>query len=629
MIITGLCARNVLKYATLDLRDIPRRGLIGIRGPNESGKSSIGETICFALFGRTFSLDPRQISKIIRWGEDQCSVRLQFSVNGDDYEISRMLDDAGNHSARLLRVGQPEPLARGVPGVADALRRLLGYGYEVFIESFYLAQREITTPHRHSEAIKVMAGIAPLEQIKVEIGEEMALAGDELQIVEQDQERIDRDLNELGARPGHLERLKTEIASRQVANDILTERSADMEATVAGYRDLQSRFAAQQRRRLTTNTLRHLTLWLALASGGLWWYLTAIPNAELATSLVAWLHQQVPSWESRLPWLLGAAAAVSGILCLVFWLSYAAARQRIGGLFQEAGALAERLHNLCEDVPVMASGDAFRAAPASIVAPGPGVAERPTPEEAAALRVGMAEVAVAADEVHGLVEHELAWIREQTGEYLAAIHRLQRDLATEEERLRQVAALRKEAAVCEERMQQRRAQLRLRQIADELLGAAIHQVSQRFNRDLRDTVGRILPLFTESRYEHLQIHEDLSVRVYSLDKRAFMDFDEISSGTQRQIMLAVRLALARELAEQAGKGDQFMILDEPFAFFDHPRTRDALAMLPGFSERATQLWVIGQDFPADAAFDMQIQCSRAQNAQTREENQPVAAPIPA
>ena len=75
MIIHSVKASNVLKYASLQLEDIPERGLIAITGPNESGKSSIGETVCFALFGRTFSLDFDELTKIIRWDETHCSVQ--------------------------------------------------------------------------------------------------------------------------------------------------------------------------------------------------------------------------------------------------------------------------------------------------------------------------------------------------------------------------------------------------------------------------------------------------------------------------------------------------------------------------------------------------------------------------
>ena len=76
-----------------------------------------------------------------------------------------------------------------------------------------------------------------------------------------------------------------------------------------------------------------------------------------------------------------------------------------------------------------------------------------------------------------------------------------------------------------------------------------------------------------------------------------MDLEEISSGTQRQIMLAVRLALAQELVNSTQGGRQFIFLDEPFAFFDQERTRSALKVLPDLSNEISQVWIVAQEFP--------------------------------
>jgi exonuclease SbcC len=105
MILTSLRAENVLKYERLALDLLPPQGVVAISGYNESGKSSIGETICFALFGRTFSLDPEHIRKIIRWGETRCNVVVTFRLGSEHLRLTRLLDSDGNHSARLARVG--------------------------------------------------------------------------------------------------------------------------------------------------------------------------------------------------------------------------------------------------------------------------------------------------------------------------------------------------------------------------------------------------------------------------------------------------------------------------------------------------------------------------------------------
>ncbi|MBF0256551.1 MAG: AAA family ATPase, partial [Gammaproteobacteria bacterium] len=101
MIITSLQAENFLKYQRLELSDIPREGIIAISGPNESGKSSIGETLCFVLFGRSFSLTGAGLTKLIRWGSAHCSVTCDFEVEGSGYRLLRYLDTDGVHNAQL------------------------------------------------------------------------------------------------------------------------------------------------------------------------------------------------------------------------------------------------------------------------------------------------------------------------------------------------------------------------------------------------------------------------------------------------------------------------------------------------------------------------------------------------
>jgi DNA repair protein SbcC/Rad50 len=154
-----------------------------------------------------------------------------------------------------------------------------------------------------------------------------------------------------------------------------------------------------------------------------------------------------------------------------------------------------------------------------------------------------------------------------------------------------------------------RRRVRARTLALELLDGAIHYISQRFNTEVRNLAAESLPKLTNGRYEHLQIDTNLRVKAFSNEKRNFMDLDEISSGTQRQIMLAVRLALSQKLVNSAIHGPQMLFLDEPFAFFDERGPASALAILPKVSGDFTQIWVTSQTFPAGSRFDLTIECN--------------------
>jgi len=185
-----------------------------------------------------------------------------------------------------------------------------------------------------------------------------------------------------------------------------------------------------------------------------------------------------------------------------------------------------------------------------------------------------------------------------------------RAIGEEQQRLREAERL---AAMRDEHRDTRRARehhVRVRDIGINLLESASRERSHQFNKEVRSLAGRALPRFTEDRYQHLQIDESLSVRVFSNDKHDFMDFDEISSGTQRQIMLAVRLALSQELILSTVGGAQFVFLDEPFAFFDEQRMLKTLHALPELSDELAQIWIITQQLPEAARVDAHIRCSR-------------------
>jgi len=627
MIIRSLSASNVLKYGRLELAALPENGLIGISGPNESGKSSIGEAVCFALFGRTFSLGESDVAKIIRWGESQCSAELRFEVaDGKQYEIARFLDNEGNHSARLTIAGEQEPIVRGAQGVGDALFRLLGFEFDEFIESFYLAQREITTPHPHSHAIKVMAGIAPLEIAAAEFEQEVEVQEEEIESLEYDINGVQQELGELGIDP---DRLTTLEQDRDAERKRVIEQNLKiigLEEAAAAYQDNEPALSSARRSRVTASLLRLLSFLAALAAGAAWLYLSKTPEAEMPSQLMGFLSAYAPNWGTKLPWLL-YASAIAGVLFLLFWARRASLDARIAALQQHGGELAERLAELRSALPASADpagGTGNEPPPAEVEAEETAVATpldekvarnaaRPSDEEFAALHSRIVDATASSAEVRSLVAREVGWVRDRLERRQEALVHLEEAIERELERLRKAGNLEQERTGYQEQIEKRRQQIQVRGLAGELLEGGMRQISQRFNRNLRGLVGRTLPLFTENRYEHLQIGDDLNVRVFSSEKRDFMDLDEISSGTQRQIMLAVRLALAQELVDRTVKGPQFMVLDEPFAFFDQERTRSALAVLPKLSDQFSQVWVIAQDFPPGVEFAKTVTCDRDSN----------------
>jgi len=625
MIINKIRAQNVLKYAELSI-DLAEKGLIAISGQNESGKSSIGETVCFALFGRTFSIAPAEIHKVVRWGENHCSVTLEFSVEERHYVLSRFLDRDGNHSAKLALADNPEePVARGVKGVADVLFGVLGFEYEEFVESFYLAQREITTPHPHSQAVKIMAGVAPLEKVIRTLNQEIAERQELVGEINAEWESIDQDVKGLGIKEGLMVRLEdnrhqTAVQLEKV-NTLIEQINTGVDICARNTNEVHSAQGAKGRAAF----LRFVVLLLALALTALWALLTYgsdLPEAAMAREQLA---QHVPQWDdSRIVWIAYLAAAL-GVVFLLLWIRIRGLKRRIVRLRDESKQLAVVLgearaidieDSVDEQEPDARGHDDEDESDEEDETESLEIEHAPVRPDWAeyeslrnTLEQGDATVRMASD----YSERELAWLGYVAGRFSSQIADLDESIEEEQSRLREAFSLTDVLNTLTDKREDVEQRISDRRIGLELLKGAVAHLSNNFNRDVKELVGHLLPLFTDGRYEHLQIDEGLKVRVFSNDKRDFMDLEEVSSGTQRQIMLALRLALSKKLLSRTVKGKQFAFLDEPFAFFDQERTRRALHALADLGDDISQVWIVAQDFPDNCGvqFDTAINCDRA------------------
>jgi exonuclease SbcC len=629
MIINSLKANNVLKYSDLNLEGIPQRGLIAVSGPNESGKSTLGETVCFALFGRTFSLDVADLVKVIRWGETHCSAQLEFTPkDGKRYCLDRFLDDAGNHSARISLVapeGGEEPVARGVEQVADKVCELIGYEFEEFVESFYLAQREITTPHPHSFAVKTMAGLVTLEYVDEACRVDKADTLNEVEQRKAEQISVQNQIDEIAIDHALMPSLQGEHddTSRHMEESIaLIEQ---LESTSVTYQDALPRREADLSAAGRAGFLAFVSLLLGLTAGGAWYLLAKLPEHDYAQQLSGILGDNLTMWQaSMIPWLLYGAGGFA-LLFLIFMIRRVAKKGSIKVYDEAASGLAKALNDLeslsnvvirneLEEVSDSAKLDEDRQ---SIEDEG-GEQTEEAPAEPAIVDHGARERlsqrvidwAVSITEVREGVALEENQLRQGVETDRRRLGQLDSVIDQEQQRLNKVERLQLIKGDLQQKVDDKQHHMEVCALADQLIQGATREVSHKFNHKLRGLVSKTLPLFTENRYEHLQIDDDLSVRVFSCEKHDFMDLDEISSGTQRQIMLAVRLALSQELINRAIKGAQFLFLDEPFAFFDEKRTRSSLTVLPTLSEELNQIWIVAQDFADDLKFDMHVHCDR-------------------
>jgi exonuclease SbcC len=132
-----------------DLPDLefPESGRIGIFGLNESGKSTLMESVEYGLFGLNRGAGPgEEREDIITWGKEKANIKLEFSSGEGRYEIDRAIGP-NTHVCQLT------PIVAGVRDTQNALRsinaihsrveEILGMDRESFTKLVYVRQNDL------------------------------------------------------------------------------------------------------------------------------------------------------------------------------------------------------------------------------------------------------------------------------------------------------------------------------------------------------------------------------------------------------------------------------------------------------------------------------------------------------
>ncbi|MEM0343197.1 MAG: SMC family ATPase [Thermoplasmata archaeon] len=134
-------------------------GLIGILGNNGAGKTTIIESIAWALFGNVEEVVRTSREGVRRVGAapgEHCSAVLEFEMGGTEYRIVREMSGKTLAMRAELRTGNTI-IADGDREVRRAVEKLLGMDHKSFFTSIFARQKELNA----------LQNVAPGERKKV------------------------------------------------------------------------------------------------------------------------------------------------------------------------------------------------------------------------------------------------------------------------------------------------------------------------------------------------------------------------------------------------------------------------------------------------------------------------------
>ncbi|MEG3638715.1 AAA family ATPase [Magnetococcus sp. PR-3] len=222
-----------------------------------------------------------------------------------------------------------------------------------------------------------------------------------------------------------------------------------------------------------------------------------------------------------------------------------------------------------------------------------------TPEAAETkevLRQHMDEVADKLALDRQVLDHRLEKAQTERESLTARLDQLEQAIDEENERRERDEVLREALQSCHTIHRTQRHGVRVREVSLGLLQGAQKACNSRFQQELKRCMSTLAPRFTGQHYRYLELDKEMNLRTRTGGRDALVPISDLSTGAQRQLQLVLRLTLAKAITAHSVSGNQCMLLDEPFAFFDKTRTEEAMQALCQLSAPLSQLWVATQSF---------------------------------
>ncbi|MCA9900367.1 MAG: SMC family ATPase [Ardenticatenaceae bacterium] len=256
MIPTKLQISNFLSYRETAVLSFTGLHLACISGANGAGKSSILDSITWALFGQSRSRsDDDLVNRLSVLDDKGAEVSLEFELEGTLYKVTRS-KRKGKTTQLDLQIGGEngwKTLTEGkLRDTQAAIESLLRMNYDTFINASFLLQGkadEFTTktPNRRKEILADLLGVSVWEQYRELAASRRKEEEGKLDFLDHQIKEIDLELEQEAAR-------QTAVAEAQSSLETITERLNDKEKLL------------QQLRRVETAVKQHKQLVQTLAT---------------------------------------------------------------------------------------------------------------------------------------------------------------------------------------------------------------------------------------------------------------------------------------------------------------------------------------------------------------------------
>lgn len=137
------------------------------------------------------------------------------------------------------------------------------------------------------------------------------------------------------------------------------------------------------------------------------------------------------------------------------------------------------------------------------------------------------------------------------------------------------------------------------ELAQEVLEEAFRELRKNYSGALETRTTEIFAHITEQKYSSVNVSKNFELGVTAAEVFGLKDSQYLSAGTEDQLYLALRLALAELMTEQTGVLP--LLMDDPLAQYDDNRMAQTVEFLSDYAKERQLILFTCHTAVADAA----------------------------
>lgn len=267
MIPIKLLLHNFTSYGSaMEPLDLTKFHIACLTGENGAGKSSILDSITYAVWGQARAKSP---DELVRLGTNEMSVDFEFELDGHCYKIKRGRNIKRNTTTLELFLTKPNHANITEGTIKDTqikIDQILKMSYETFINSAYLKQGHadeftLKGPTDRKRILAEILGLGYYDELESRAKEKVKEYLLETKNLEMQISEIETELLESDVRKTQLDNAKEKV---KVAENAIAEKEKQLKTENQRYQELNLAFTMYQKLKENLNRIRNEYQKLAL-----------------------------------------------------------------------------------------------------------------------------------------------------------------------------------------------------------------------------------------------------------------------------------------------------------------------------------------------------------------------------